>query len=114
MQSTEPLPSVRGLAFLGFPLHRAGRPSQERGQHLFDVHIPMLFLQGTRDALAETKELLDGWRDRLALEVKTCRNDAPAKLCVRSMPDSSAAPLSSLPAQAFETAHRSLGPATKK
>jgi predicted alpha/beta-hydrolase family hydrolase len=56
-QSAEPLPSVRGLAFLGFPLHPAGRASQERGQHLFDVHIPMLFLQGTRDALAETQEL---------------------------------------------------------
>jgi predicted alpha/beta-hydrolase family hydrolase len=56
-QAAEPLPSVRGLAFLGFPLHPARRPSQERGQHLSDVHIPMLFLQGTRDALAETKEL---------------------------------------------------------
>jgi predicted alpha/beta-hydrolase family hydrolase len=42
-QAAEPLPSVRGLAFLGFPLHPAGRPSQERGQHLSDVHIPMLF-----------------------------------------------------------------------
>ena len=52
-QAVSPLPEVRGLVFLGFPLHPAGRPSDERGAHLFDVRIPMLFLQGTRDALAE-------------------------------------------------------------
>jgi predicted alpha/beta-hydrolase family hydrolase len=51
-QAAAPLPGVHGLAFLGFPLHPAGKPSQERGQHLFDVTIPMLFLQGTRDQLA--------------------------------------------------------------
>jgi uncharacterized protein len=51
-QAAAPLPGLRGLVFLGFPLHPAGRPSQERGRHLFDVHLPMLFLQGTRDALA--------------------------------------------------------------
>jgi predicted alpha/beta-hydrolase family hydrolase len=51
-QAAAPLPHVRGLAFLGFPLHAAGRPSQDRGKHLFDVTIPMLFLQGTRDQLA--------------------------------------------------------------
>ncbi len=51
-QAAAPLPNVRGLAFLGFPLHPAGRPSQERGDHLFDVQIPMLFLQGSRDQLA--------------------------------------------------------------
>jgi predicted alpha/beta-hydrolase family hydrolase len=51
-QAAAPLPDVRGLAFLGFPLHPAGRPSQERGKHLFDVTVPMLFLQGTRDQLA--------------------------------------------------------------
>jgi predicted alpha/beta-hydrolase family hydrolase len=44
---------VRGLAFLGFPLHPAGRPSDQRGAHLSDVNVPMLFLQGTRDALAD-------------------------------------------------------------
>src|SRR6185437_7435460 len=49
---TSPLPRVRGLAFLGFPLHAVGQPSEERGKHLFEVEIPMLFLQGTRDALA--------------------------------------------------------------
>jgi predicted alpha/beta-hydrolase family hydrolase len=51
-QALAPLPGLRGLAFLGFPLHPAGRPSQERGEHLFDVKIPMLFLQGSRDQLA--------------------------------------------------------------
>jgi uncharacterized protein len=52
-QALSPLPGVRGLAFLGFPLHPAGKPSIDRARHLTDVEIPMLFLQGTRDALAE-------------------------------------------------------------
>ena len=56
-QALSPLPGVRGLAFLGFPLHPAKRPSDERAEHLFDVKIPMLFLQGTRDALAELDKL---------------------------------------------------------
>jgi predicted alpha/beta-hydrolase family hydrolase len=56
-QAIAPLAGVRGLAFLGFPLHPAGKPSRERGQHLFNVKIPMLFLQGTRDALAVLDEL---------------------------------------------------------
>ena len=56
-QAAAPLPAVRGLAFLGFPLHPAGKPSHERGEHLFAVDIPMLFLQGTRDSLAELGEL---------------------------------------------------------
>ena len=51
-QALDPLPGVRGLAFLGFPLHAAGKPSDERASHLADVRVPMLFLQGTRDALA--------------------------------------------------------------
>ena len=50
--STGPLDSVRGLAFFGFPLHPRGRESSERGDHLPDVGLPMLFLQGTRDRLA--------------------------------------------------------------
>jgi hypothetical protein len=53
----EPLDGVRGLIFFGFPLHAAGRPGAERGEHLNDVKIPMLFLQGSRDALAELKLL---------------------------------------------------------
>jgi uncharacterized protein len=52
-QAASPLPGVRGLVFLGFPLHAAGKPSDERGKHLFDVKIPMLFLQGMRDDLAD-------------------------------------------------------------
>jgi len=51
-QAALPLPGVRGLAFLGFPLHPAGAPSGDRAKHLFDVQIPMLFLQGTHDELA--------------------------------------------------------------
>ncbi len=56
-QAQAPLPGVRGLAFLGFPLHPAGRPSAERAEHLFDVQVPMLFLQGTRDTLAALDQL---------------------------------------------------------
>src|SRR5690349_8914210 len=52
-QALEPLPGVAGLVFLGFPLHAAGAPSSDRARHLFDVHTPMLFVQGTRDKLAE-------------------------------------------------------------
>src|SRR5258705_10247446 len=52
-QALSPLPGVRGLAFLGFPLHPAGKPSSDRAKHLAEVKIPMLFLQGTRDELAE-------------------------------------------------------------
>jgi predicted alpha/beta-hydrolase family hydrolase len=54
-QASSPIPGVRGLVFLGFPLHPAGRPSDERGSHLFDIKVPMLFLQGTRDSLADTE-----------------------------------------------------------
>jgi predicted alpha/beta-hydrolase family hydrolase len=52
-QAEAPLTRVSGLAFLGFPLHPAGKPSDERARHLSDVRIPMLFLQGDRDALAD-------------------------------------------------------------
>jgi len=52
-QAIAPLPGVRGLAFLGFPLHPAGKPSTSRAAHLSELNIPMLFLQGTRDDLAE-------------------------------------------------------------
>jgi len=54
-QAADALPRVAGLAFLGFPLHAAGKPSDARGQHLRDVGVPMLFLQGTRDALADVE-----------------------------------------------------------
>jgi uncharacterized protein len=52
-QAKTPLDGVEGLAFFGFPLHAAGKPSSDRAAHLTDVKIPMLFLQGTRDALAD-------------------------------------------------------------
>jgi len=52
-QAESPLPGVLGLVFLGFPLHPPGRPSDERGRHLLDVRVPMLFLQGTRDDFAD-------------------------------------------------------------
>jgi predicted alpha/beta-hydrolase family hydrolase len=52
-QAVVPLPHVRGLAFVGFPLHPAGKPSTDRAAHLAGIDTPMLFLQGTRDSLAE-------------------------------------------------------------
>ncbi|MGY0570990.1 alpha/beta hydrolase family protein [Bradyrhizobium sp. RDM12] len=52
-QAKAPLPGVKGLAFLGFPLHADKKPSTERAEHLAHVEIPMLFLQGTRDGLAD-------------------------------------------------------------
>ena len=63
-QAEAPLPGVRGLAFLGFPLHPAGRPSDSRAEHLSRVQIPLLFVQGTRDALAE-RPLLEALRAKL-------------------------------------------------
>jgi predicted alpha/beta-hydrolase family hydrolase len=53
-QAIEPLPHVRALAFLGFPLHPAGNPGTDRAEHLKQVRVPMLFVSGDRDALAET------------------------------------------------------------
>ena len=53
----EPLEGVRGLIYFGFPLHAAGKPSINRGDHLFDIKLSMLFLQGSRDALADLKLL---------------------------------------------------------
>lgn len=58
-QALEPLPGMRGLVFVGFPLHPAGKLGIERAAHLADVQVPMLFLQGTRDELAEL-DLLQG------------------------------------------------------
>src|SRR5881275_1228069 len=56
-QAEEPLPGVRGLVFLGFPLHPPGRPGDSRAEHLAQVQIPMLFLQGTRDDFADLQLL---------------------------------------------------------
>ena len=55
--AAQPLEGVRGIVFLGFPLHAAGNPSNERGAHLSGVTVPMLFLQGTRDRLADLDRL---------------------------------------------------------
>jgi len=63
-QAAAPLPGVRGLAFIGFPLHPAGKPSTDRADHLAKVNLPMLFLQGTHDGLAEVP-LIEGVVQRL-------------------------------------------------
>lgn len=65
-QAREPLPGVRGIVFLGFPLHAPGREDTGRSAHLNDVEIPMLFVQGTRDRLARM-ELMSPVVDRLPL-----------------------------------------------
>jgi len=52
-QAESPLPQVIGLAFIGFPLHPAGKLSDDRAKHLGSIRIPMLFLQGTQDKLAD-------------------------------------------------------------
>jgi predicted alpha/beta-hydrolase family hydrolase len=70
-QAKRPLEGVRGLIFVGFPLHPAKQPSVERAKHLRDVAIPMLFLQGTRDALAEwalVEQTVAGLGNRATLE----------------------------------------------
>jgi predicted alpha/beta-hydrolase family hydrolase len=67
-----PLPGVRGIVFLGFPLHPAGRPDSERGDHLDRVGCPMLFVQGTRDELADealVRALVDRLGERATLAV---------------------------------------------
>jgi uncharacterized protein len=74
-QSELPLPGVRGLIFLGFPLHAPGKPSVERGDHLFKIKIPMLFLQGTRDEFAELA-LLEGLVKKLEHATLTLFEDA--------------------------------------
>lgn len=63
-QAEEPLEGVRGLAFLGFPLHAPGKPSVSRAEHLFEVQVPLLFLQGTRDEFAQL-DLLTGVCEKL-------------------------------------------------
>ena len=90
----EPLPGVTGLAFLGFPLHPPGKPGDERGDHLRDVHIPMLFLQGTRDEFATlsllqplcrqlgertTLYLIEGANHSFKVPAKSGRKDADVR-----------------------------------
>jgi uncharacterized protein len=93
-QAESPLARVRGLAFLGFPLHAPKRPSEDRGKHLFEVKIPMLFVQGTRDALADvhlvekltqelgslaTLRLLSDADHSFHVAARSGRNDAEAR-----------------------------------
>jgi predicted alpha/beta-hydrolase family hydrolase len=102
-QAGSPLPGVRGLAFLGFPLHPAGRPSDERAEHLSAVEVPMLFLQGSRDKLADLgllQRLVERLGERASLRLlpdadhsfrvpaRARRNDADVK---RDMMDALAA-----------------------
>ena len=71
-QAVAPLPGVRGLVFLGFPLHPAGKPGIERADHLEQIGIPMLFVSGSRDALADMdllKPLVAGLGEQATLHV---------------------------------------------
>jgi len=74
-QAASPLPGVRGVVFFGFPLHRPGQPSTDRAKHLFDVEIPLLFLQGTRDEFAEL-QLLEPLCKKLSRATLTLFRDA--------------------------------------
>jgi predicted alpha/beta-hydrolase family hydrolase len=71
-QAAAAMPGVKGLVFFGFPLHPAGKPSDQRAQHLANVDLPMLFLQGTRDELAELallRPVIEGLGARATLEL---------------------------------------------
>lgn len=70
-QALHPLPRVRGLVFLGFPLHPPKQPSDQRGEHLSKVQIPMLFIQGARDAYAD-QSLLGPLLHRLGSRATLC------------------------------------------
>jgi len=70
--STEALPNVKGIIFFGFPLHAPGKPSSDRAEHLFKVNVPMLFLQGTRDKLADLnllKPVIKKLKDKAELNI---------------------------------------------
>jgi hypothetical protein len=85
-QAVEPLPGVRGLAFLGFPLHPAGKPGIDRAEHLSRVQIPMLFVSGERDALAEIdmlKPVIADLGDRATLHV-VAKADHSLKVAAKS------------------------------
>ena len=93
-QAAEPLPGVKGLVLVGFPLHPAGKPCTERAAHLAGVRLPMLFLQGTRDALADldlitqttaklgkkaTLHIVDGADHAFHVLVRSGRTDAQVR-----------------------------------
>jgi predicted alpha/beta-hydrolase family hydrolase len=94
-QAIAPLPDVRGLAFVGFPLHPPERPSDERARHLDDVRVPMLFLTGSRDEFAQiqlldlviarlgpraTLHLVDGADHGLHVPARSGRKDADVRV----------------------------------
>jgi predicted alpha/beta-hydrolase family hydrolase len=71
-QAESPLEGVRGIIFLGFPLHAPGKPSNDRAEHLFKVQVPMLFLQGARDEFAQLdllQPLIDKIKDTATLKL---------------------------------------------
>jgi len=85
-QADAPLPGVRGLAFLGFPLHPAGKPGIERAAHLERVEVPMLFVTGERDALAELdllRPVVAGLGERATLHL-VAHADHSFKVAARS------------------------------
>lgn len=101
-QANSPLPGVRGLAFLGFPLHPAGKPGIERAEHLSRVQVPMLFVSGARDALAEMnllKSAVETLGDRATLHV-IAEADHSLKVAARSGGTSAEAEAEALDAMA--------------
>lgn len=101
-QANSPLPGVRGLAFLGFPLHPAGKPGIERAEHLSRVQVPMLFVSGARDALAEMnllKSAVETLGDRATLHV-IAEADHSLKVAARSGRTSAEAEAEALDAMA--------------
>ncbi len=73
-QASQPMPGVRGLVFLGFPLHAPGKPGMTRAEHLTSVDVPMLFLQGTRDEFAQLdllQQVVKSLGDRAMLHLIT-------------------------------------------
>jgi predicted alpha/beta-hydrolase family hydrolase len=96
-QAASPLPGVRGLAFLGFPLHPPKRPADNRAAHLSEVHVPMLFMQGTRDELADpgllepvigrlgaraTLQLIEGADHSFHVPARTGRTDEQVRVAM--------------------------------
>ena len=85
-QADAPLPGVKGLAFLGFPLHPAGKPGTDRAEHLTRVEVPMLFVSGDRDALAELdllRPVVDNLGERATLHLVS-RADHSFKTAAKS------------------------------
>lgn len=100
-QAIEPLPGLRGIGFLGFPLHPSGKPGIERADHLQSITIPLLFVSGDRDALAELDLLKGVVRDlgskaALHLVANADHSFAVAARSGRTSPDAEAEALDAL------------------